>query len=374
MAAGQEISYSATQPQKRVVADRIVMIEPMEYVAINALGIDNESKFAFVNAPGLTYEWLEDTWSPRTDTLVGGLSSSSTTTTFTATDGTLYQAGDVLLIESEYFWVASVSSNTVTVGTRSYGGTQATHADNLTIYFVGRNRLEGAAAGDGHFTQPTTGYNYSAIFQKSIEISRSNALIKRYGIPNVVEREINKKLEENLRLLNLSFYHGQRKIGTGSTPRSFGALKATITTNDPALAGVALTRKRIEDSIQDCWSNGGKPDLILTGAWGSRKISSFYEGFVKTERSETMGGIEIDVIKGPLGINVSVAVDRDCPADSLFILDRAKLGGITIDPFFEESLGKSKDTAYFGQVVGEYGFVLQHETAHAHISGFSTSA
>lgn len=30
MAAGQQITYSATQPQKRVVADRIIMTEPID--------------------------------------------------------------------------------------------------------------------------------------------------------------------------------------------------------------------------------------------------------------------------------------------------------------------------------------------------------
>jgi len=373
MAAGQEITYSGTLNQKRVVADRIVMIEPMEYVAINALGLDNESKFALVNTPGEKYEWLEDTWSPRTDTLVGGLSSSSTTTTFTATDGTLYQPGDVLLIESEYFWVSSISGDTITVGARSFGGTQATHADALTIYFVGRARLEGAAAADGHFTQPTSGYNYSATFQKTIEISRTNALLRRYGVENVIEREVNKKLEENLRLLNLAIYHGQRKAGSGTTPRSFGGLKALITTNDPALAGVALTRKRIEDSVADCWTNGGRPSLAIGNQWAKRKIASFYEGFVQTTIDERMGGIEIDKIRVPLGLTLDVVVDRDCPTDSLFLLDKEKLGGITVDPFFSEGLGKVKDTAFYGQVVGEYGFVLTHEKAHAHISGFSTT-
>ena len=374
MALGQEISYSATIPQKRVVADRIVMIEPMEYVAVNALGIDNSSKFAFVNGPGTMYEWLEDVWSSRSDTLVGGLATSSTTTTFTCTDSTLYQPGDVLLIESEYFWVSSISGTTITVGTRSFGGTQATHADNLAISFVGRARLEGAAAGDGHFTQPTSGYNFSATFQKSIEISRSNALLKRYGIDNVVDWEINKKLEENLRLLNLAMFHGQRKVGSGTTPRSFGGLKAMITTNATALSSAALTRKNIEDEVQQCWAAGGRPNLIITGAWGKRKIATFYEGYVKTERAENMGGIMIDKIVTPLAINLDVVVDRDCQTDHLYLLDTNHVGGITIDPFFEESLGKSKDTAYYGQVVGEYGFVVRAEAFHSILTGFSTTA
>jgi len=280
--------------------------------------------------------------------------------------------GDVLLIDSEYMWVSAVSGNTITV-TREFAGTQATHANSVTANIVGRARLEGAAAGDGHFTAPTSGYNYSSIFQKTIEIARSNALIKRYGIANVVDRQIDKNLEENLRLLNLAFYHGVRKVGSGTTPRMFGGLINMLSTNVVSNASAALTRKNIEDDMQTCWAAGGKPGLILIDAWGKRKIASFYEGFVMTERSEMLGGVEIDRIKSPLGIDTVVVVDRDVPAGSYFMLDTQFVGGITIDPFFEEPLGKSKDTAYYGQVVGEYGFVLAAETYHARRHTYSTT-
>jgi len=77
----------------------------------------------------------------------------------------------------------------------------------------------------------------------------------------------------------------------------------------------------------------------------------------------------------PLGLNLAILVDRNCPTTSLYVLDESKLGYITIDDFFYEELGKTKDTAPggFGQIVGEYGFVLAHEAAHAKIAGFSTS-
>jgi hypothetical protein len=146
-----------------------------------------------------------------------------------------------------------------------------------------------------------------------------------------------------------------------------------ITTNATALSSAALTRKAIEDEVQQCWAAGGRPSLIITGAWGKRKIASFYEGYVKTERAENMGGIMIDKIVTPLSVNLDVVVDRDCPADHMFLLDREHIGGITIDPFFEESLGKSKDTAYYGQVVGEYGFVVRAEAFHSILTGFSTT-
>jgi len=276
------------------------------------------------------------------------------------------------MVGTEYMWVSAVSSNDLTV-TRDYGGTQTTHADGATVDLVGRNRLEGASAADGFWTEPSTGYNYSAILQKSLEISRSNALLQRYGIGDIVNWEIDKILQEQMHLLNLLVYHGQRKSGSSSTPRGFNGLEASISTNATANSTAALTRKNIEDSIQDCWAAGGNPSLILCGGWAKRKIASFYEGFVRTERSESLGGIEIDRISSPLGINLSVAVDRACPPANLYILDPEYVGGITLDPFFEESLGKSKDTEYYGQVVGEYGFVLAQEEAHAKVTGFSTS-
>jgi len=370
MPLGMEYAYSSTQPQKRVVTDRIVMADPLSITLISALGLNNESKFKFVNTPGRQYEWLEDTYSPRADTLnTATITSDTVLTILTVTNGSYFQVGDVILLDLEYMYVTSVATNVLNV-TRGFGGTQATHANAVAVYIVGRNRLEGASAGDGHWTEPTTGYNYSAILQKSIEISRSNALLQRYGINDLVNWEIDKKMAEALAILNLQGYHGQRKVGSVTTPRGFGGLDQLISTNATAKATAMLTRGDIETAIQQAWLYGN-PTLLFCGAWAKRKIASFYEGYVKTERSEQMGGIEVDRIQSPLGINLSVIVDRACPTKNVYLVDPSFAGFITIDPFFEESLGKSKDTAYFGQVVGEYGFVVANEKAHAKISNFS---
>ncbi len=59
MAQGMQTSYVGTVPQKRVVSDRILFSDPMDIPLINAFGLDAESKFKFVNAPGKVYEWLQ---------------------------------------------------------------------------------------------------------------------------------------------------------------------------------------------------------------------------------------------------------------------------------------------------------------------------
>jgi len=373
--AGLWDSYSATQPLKRVVTDRILLTDPNEIVALNALGLNNESKFNFVNTPGKNYEWLQDVYYDRTDLVNSqALTSDSASTSVIVDTGANFRVGDVILIDSELMWVSAISTNTLTV-TRNFGGTQATHLDNAVVTVLYRAILEGAASALDKMTEPTTSINYSQILTGAVQVSRTNQLLQRYGMASAVDYQIDKKMDELVQMLNRTTYRADAsKVGTASAPRQMGTLKAWITTNSSSASSAALTQKMIEDEIQDCWNGNGRPDLILCGAWAKRKIADFYSGSVRTERSETMGGITIERVMSPLGIELSIAVDRDCQTDHLYLVDRALCGFITIDPFFEESLGKVGDTAYFGQIVGEYGFVLQNEAAHSYIHTFSTTA
>jgi|10_taG_2_1085330.scaffolds.fasta_scaffold00110_41 hypothetical protein len=375
--AGQLHSYEATVPHKRTVTDRIILADPMSIAGLNSLGLRNESKFAFANTPGKNYEWLQDTFVSRSDTVGddADVTDDTTVATFTVTTGAKFQVGDVIQILLEYMWVSAISTNDITV-TRGFGGTQATFASDATIYIRTNARLEGADAGDSPMTEATSVINYSQIFQKTIEISRTNALLKQYGIDNVVNREIDKAMDEKMMQLNLALYHGQKKVGSATAPRSFGGLGALITTNVDARSSAVLTQKDVEDGLQDAFDAGGAPNLLLVNSWGKRKIADFYQGYVRTERSERLGGIEIDTITMPLGLTVDVVLDRHCPAANLYMLDTRYAGFITLEDFFYENLGKVGDTADggYGQVVGEYGFVAAYENAHAIISGFSTTA
>lgn len=374
MASGQQNSYVNTVPQKRVVSDRVLMTDPMEIPLISALGLNADGKFKFVNTPGLTYEWLLDTYSSTSDVISTGMASDSTTTTVTMTDGTKFQAGDVILVELEYIYVSSVATNIATV-VRNYGGTQATHADSSVAYLVSQARIEGASAGDTNYTAVTSQYNYSATFQKTIEVSRSDTRIKRYGIADLEDYEITKKMDELKLKLTAKPYHGQRKVGTATTPRDMGGFDTFINAaNKTNLASAALTVTKIEDMVQTIWDAGGRPSLLICGGWVKRKIASFFEGAIRTERSETMGGVTIDKIQTAMGPQLDVLVDRFCPTSKLYILTPDQVSFVTVDEFFYEDLAKTKDTGAYGQVVGEYGFAMAADKQHGLIYGISTSA
>lgn len=376
MATGSGLitSYDNTVPLKRAVTDRILMADPYDITTILALGLDNASKFNFVNMPNRMYEWLEDVYPVVSDAAnAANLTNDSTTTTITVTTPNLFHVGDVVQIDSEYVWVSSISSSVLTV-VRNFGGTQATHTTASTLYIRYNARLEGAASSAAPWTEVTSSYNYSTIFHKEVKLSRDDMLFPNYGMAGLKEYRIDKNMDILMEQLNRLPYYGQRQAGSATAARSSGGFGTFITTNATALSGAVLLRKNIDDEFQQIFAAGGNTDLILTDAWGQRKINDMYEGFVQTARAESIGGIMVKQLMHPItGSIANVVVDRHVPAGYMHLLDTRHCGYITIDPFFYEDLAKTGDFET-GQTVGEYGFVCAFNKAHSILSGYSTTA
>jgi hypothetical protein len=376
---GQLNSYQDTVPDKRMVTDRILRIEPYDIVAYSYLGTDM-SKFNFVNRDGKVYEWLESTYNDRTDTVNSGLASDSTTTTFSATDPDLYQVGDVWeTAGGEGILITGKSTTTMTI-VRNIYGTQATAANSTTITRTSRARIDGATADDSPRNEVASNSNVTQIFQRTVEIARTKGKIAEYGITDWTEYWIDQYMDELMMDLARAPYLQERNAGSASQGRLFGGFSTFITdnityaTNTGVTGGtaVALTRDHIDDTFQNIFNDGGDPNLILTTAVAQRKINDFYEGFVSTERSEQLGGILIKKLMNPItGKIVDVVVDRNCPAGQLHILDTKNIAYYPFDPFFYENLAKTKDTSGFGQVVGEYGMVIAYDKSHGSVKEFS---
>jgi len=373
-------SYMNTVPDKRMVTDRILMIEPYDIVAYAFLGTDM-GKFNFANREGKVYEWLEDTYTDRTDSVATGMASSSTTTTATITTAALFQPGDVWLIESEKIWVSAISGSVITM-TRGYGDTNpATHANSTAMTRISRARIDGDDADDSPSTEISSSSNYTQIFQRTVNIARTKENIAEYGVASWEDYWIDKYMEELMMDLARLPYHGERVVGTASAARMAGGLNTFITdnltyaTSTGATGGTAsaLTRDHIDDTLTNIHDDGGNPDLILTTAHAQRKINDMYEGFVTTERSEQLGGVLIKKLMNPItGKVLDVVVDRNAPAGEMWLLSTPKIAYYPFDPFFYERLAKTGD-AIKGQVVGEYGFVCAYDKSHGAVLEFSST-
>jgi len=378
--SGMINSYINTVPDKRMVTDRILMIEPYDIVAYSYLGTD-VGKFNFANRDGKVYEWLEDTYNDRTDPVASGLASSSTTTTMVVTDADLFQIGDIWEAEGEGLLVTGKSSTTMTI-VRNIYGTQATHADAVVLTRTSRARVDGATAEDSPTNEIASASNVTQIFQRTIEVARTKGRIAEYGVANWEDYWIDKYMEELMMDLARAPYLLERAVGSASEGRRMGGFANFVTDNityatSTAAAGgtaLALTRDNIDDTFTNIFADGGDPDLILTVPHAQRKINDFYEGFVSTERSEQLGGVLIKKLMNPItGKIVDVVVDRNCPSGQLWMLSRKNIAYYPFDPFFYENLAKTKDTSAFGQVVGEYGFICAYDKSHGAVKEFSST-
>lgn len=381
MASGQRWTGTDTARQKRVVEDLIRMIDPNEVPLISYLGLNGEKKFRLMNWPGIKYEWLEDTLSPREDTL-GAAVADTSTTSVTVSNGDYFTPGMVVLVDSEHMYVNAVSGNTLTVTRGFWGSTAATHSNGAKVEIVTMARKEGADSDPAYTTTVTNPYNYTQIFQKEIVVSRSWQRQSKYGPDDDYAYQVAKamgggnglggrgKAGELPIYLERAAIRGIRSSGSGDPKtRTMGGLVQFVTKNVTDAGAGDLTQKMLEDAVQNCWKEGGQPDLILCGGTAKRKITSFYVSYHRTTRDETRGGIRIEELDTDFG-TLRILLDRWVPDDEIYVIDSNLVGFLTFDPFFEEKLAKDGDYMK-GQVVGEYGFAVANPGAHARIKNLS---
>ena len=367
--------YENTVPDKRMVSDRILNTNPLKIATLSMLGM-NIGKFSMANRDNYIYEWLNDTYVPEATTLgATTLATGTTAVSCVLADTAWAQPGDIYLIGSEQLWVSSVNASGTPTWTRGYGSTTATnHANGVAVTLISRARIDGDDADSSPQTDVTSAYNYTQILQRTINIARSRQKVAAYGISSPMDYEIDKKMEELSMLLNKMPYYGKRYAGATAAARMAGGFRSFITDNSTDLSSAALTRDHIDDLLQDIHADGGDPDLILCGAFSQRKINAFYEGFITTEQSEQLGGNKITKLMNPItGGLMDVVVDRDCPTDEMWILEKDLISFYPFDPFFYEDLSKTGD-ALKGQIVGEYGFVCAGDKHHGFLDGINTSS
>jgi len=268
MPAGKVTTYTNTLAQKRGVTDLISTIDPMDVPLLNALGYGsaNIKKFRLVNFPSTMYEWLEDTYSAGNASAAASVTQLTNDTTYTALvvtsgEGVKFQVGDVLALDSELVWVSSISTDTLTI-TRGFGGTtQATHASTVTVTLRTRARVEGADANDSPTTNPTSGYNYTQILQKTINVTRTRQKVSQYGIEDEYDYQTQKAMEELAVLGNNIAYYGKRAAGSASAARGAGGGKIS---------------KRCFEGVQPCDNRCNSHRVLLWVSSRQAKHGNFH--------------------------------------------------------------------------------------------------
>lgn len=371
-------SYSATTNAKRIIADAIKLIDPIDTPLLVALGGFDSARSKFeIRGNGTKIEWLEDQYNPVSDVAAQGTTITTNTTVLTVTDASIFQDGHVIQIDDEYMVVSGVdvANNTLTVYSRSFGGTNATHVTTSTINIVGMARLEGDDADYIGMQAVSAPYNYTDIFQQALKITGTEDVLDEYGYESAFAYEANKAMPYLARLVELQIFHGIRAVGTATAPRSMGGLPTFITTStgNSVNAGGAIAKSDIDNLAEAILLDGGNPDLLVLHPSVANDLRTLLDSssFVRvTQENSVFGMMPITRVNTQYG-SLQMVEDRWCPLAKAFMLDSRRVGLYELRPFQWHPLAKTGDSRK-AEVVGELSLAVANENAHGTIYGITS--
>jgi hypothetical protein len=384
MATGTRTTYTDTGNIKRSIADAIAFIDPNEAALLDLFGVNNVKKFDFINQPNTKYEWLEDSMPVRTGTIAEAMDDSETGLDLTTGEGALLKKGDVLLIDTELFLVSSLATDTATVVRGYAGSTAAAHSNGAAWKLATIARIEGDDFTTGYTTTLSIPYNYTQILSEAVKVTGSQQKNTQYGINDEMAKHISRligggygmgarnKAGKLALMLQNTFYHGRRYIGTDAIPRSMGGFEYFVTTNVTDLSSVPLLRSHVENLQQSCFDYGGDPDALICNSWVRRKLTTIYKENIETSVDTERGGHTITHIHTDLG-KLRIVLDRFCPTDRLYMVEKDKVGWFPFRPFDIYDRASTGDYVV-KDVLGEYGFVVMNQKAHGYLKNVSTSS
>ncbi len=213
-----------------------------------------------------------DNYRPRNPIARTNAAYTSAGASITVTDGTVFDVGDVLLIESERFLVTAVNTNNTITVTPSFENTsQANHANNTAITLV-TNVTDGATVDKNALSRlPSTVVQYSQTVQHAYQVGGALQSSTNYmgGSISPFERDQAMAIQHTVDDFEGALIYGKGTTGGASSSlnqQTMKGLKTLFTTNSTTSATNGSAYKPtdfITDGLQKCYNAGGQPNTII---------------------------------------------------------------------------------------------------------------
>jgi hypothetical protein len=306
----------------------------------------------------------------------------------------IYNAYDAIGQREDLTDVIYDISPTETPFMSSIGKTKATavyhewQTDSLAAATTNNAAVEGADASDATLSPTTRLGNYTQILQKTIKVSGTLDAVNKAGRKSEKAYQLAKASQELKRDLETILLSNQgRSAGSSnSTARKMGSLLSWIKTNsdaqtngaDPTTIGVStrtdgntrtFTETLLKSVVAEVFSSGGVPKILMVGATGKQKVSSFtglsayrynVNGGTGSAQATIIGAA--DVYLSDFG-SMSVVPNRFMRTRDALILDPEYAALAYLRPFQTIELAKAGD-ADKTQVLVECTLEVKNEAAH----------
>ncbi|HUW56078.1 MAG TPA: DUF5309 family protein [Planctomycetota bacterium] len=328
--------------------------------------------YAFLDRKPATdkdHKWIEDKANTRSTTANNGGTVTSAATSMTVSDGSLFAEGDVIVVDSEYLRVSSVSSNTLTVS-RAFGGTTAdSHTSNATVVILTNAQPENAGP-EALATAKSEAHNYTQIFIRPVDVSRTMQRV-RSVTGSELEYQIMKSALEVALDIERALLRGKMDAGSDSGARAMQGLDDFITTETDDEGGT-LSINEFNTFLRGIWDNGGSPDILLCDGLFLSVIHEWNVGSLQVAPSDRIGGVRVTQWVSPFGV-FTILPDRQVATGTCYALTSSACALAVLDDVHYQELARTSD-GISGQVVAEVTLECANEQFHGRQYGVTGSA
>lgn len=254
--------------------------------------------------------------------------------------------------------------------------------------------IEGADAGNAEFTPTVRVANYTQISRKVISVSNTDNKVNNAGMTSQMSYQKAKSAKELKRDMEAILLNNQAgAAGSTSVARKTAGLPAWLITNaqanaavPPTMSGsggngypttawtslstatdVAFTETMLKTAIQQVWTQGGDPKVLMVNAY-NKTVASAFSGLAQQRMNYNSAQpmkiiATADIYLGDFG-EVSIVPNRFQPTFFAFVIDPEYASVSYLRPFQTFDLAVTGDSTKAEMVV-EYGLRVKSEKAHA---------
>lgn len=239
--------------------------------------------------------------------------------------------------------------------------------------------------------------NFAQISRKSVVISGTEEKVNKAGRKSELAYQIAKRGSELKRDIEFVCLSNQGAVsGDSTTARKTGSLSAFLKTNtnfdattgaDPVYSNIptdartdsstqrVFTEAMLKDVIQQVWTEGGNPQMLMVGPFNKTVVSGFI-GIAETRIAATSKPTTIiaaaDVYVSDFG-NLSIVPNRFQRERDAFVLDPEYASVDYLRPMQTLDMAKTGD-ADKKLMLAEWGVRIKNEKAHGGIFDLTVSA
>ena len=233
--------------------------------------------------------------------------------------------------------------------------------------------------------------NYTQISSKTVQISNTYDVVRKYGRKSEVAYQLMKAGKELKRDMEYAIVRNQASsAGGAATARSSAGIESWIVNRvlatgstsgtTPGFSGgtvaaptdgtsVTFIEADLKSALQLAWVDGGEPSLILMSATNKARFSGF--SGIATKFNNVQGTTQAtitgaaDVYVSDFG-NHTVKLDRFMRDQAVLAIDPGYVGLASLRPLSKEELAKTGDSTKW-LLTAEYALVVQNPDAHAKV-------